>query len=448
MLHLWRQQEDNPPLYYVVAWVWTRVFGTGEVGLRSLSALLGTATIPVAYAAAARLATVRAGLVAAGLAAVSPMLVWFSQDGRSYALMVLLAGISFLAFVRALQEPRPSWLAAWAVASAATLATHYYAAFLVGAEAVWLLTAHRRSRTVLVAVAVPAATLIALLPVAISQRSERGVATFLRESSLASRAAQVPAQYVVGFQPPAQVAVSLLAFLGVVVAAWLLIARADPHERRGAATAGLVGAAAVLGPAVLALVPRFDYLLTRVTAAAWVPLGAAVAIGLGARRAGALGALALAWLVVWSVTIDVVTADNPKFDHDDWRAAARALPPPDPPARRVLVVTPNSGAIVLPLYLPGGGRLRGAPRAASEIDVVGLPPPTRRIGHGPVPPRPPSPPPPPGFRLVERRAAATFTLLRYRAVRPVALRRARLLAMGLTPRERPALLSLPERPTS
>src|SRR5205807_9710917 len=41
--------EATPPLYYVLAWIWTRAFGHTEVGIRSLSAVLGTATIPVAW---------------------------------------------------------------------------------------------------------------------------------------------------------------------------------------------------------------------------------------------------------------------------------------------------------------------------------------------------------------------------------------------------------------
>src|SRR3954453_370661 len=41
--------ESAPPLYYALAWVWTQVAGTGEWGLRSLSAVAGVATIPVAY---------------------------------------------------------------------------------------------------------------------------------------------------------------------------------------------------------------------------------------------------------------------------------------------------------------------------------------------------------------------------------------------------------------
>src|SRR3954468_5204433 len=38
-----------PPLSSALAWAWTQVAGTGEWGLRSLSALAGVLTIPVAY---------------------------------------------------------------------------------------------------------------------------------------------------------------------------------------------------------------------------------------------------------------------------------------------------------------------------------------------------------------------------------------------------------------
>ena len=42
--------ESTPPLYYSLAWVWTRIFGSGALGFRSLSALAGTITIPVVWA--------------------------------------------------------------------------------------------------------------------------------------------------------------------------------------------------------------------------------------------------------------------------------------------------------------------------------------------------------------------------------------------------------------
>ena len=67
MLGLLPQNETTPPLFYCVAWVWARVFGFGEFALRSLPALAGVATVPVIYAATAKLVSRRAGVVAAAL---------------------------------------------------------------------------------------------------------------------------------------------------------------------------------------------------------------------------------------------------------------------------------------------------------------------------------------------------------------------------------------------
>src|SRR5918995_6488042 len=76
MLDTIPKSESTPPLYYALAWVWTRALGSSEEwGLRSLSALAGTATIPVLYAAATTLTSrPRIGLIAAALAATSPLL--------------------------------------------------------------------------------------------------------------------------------------------------------------------------------------------------------------------------------------------------------------------------------------------------------------------------------------------------------------------------------------
>ena len=75
-------KEATPPLYFVAAWMWAKVFGLGEIGMRSLSALAGTATIPVVYLAGRTLASRTAGLIAAAFAATSPLLVWYSQEAR------------------------------------------------------------------------------------------------------------------------------------------------------------------------------------------------------------------------------------------------------------------------------------------------------------------------------------------------------------------------------
>src|ERR1700742_3631693 len=93
--------ESTPPLYYALAWFWTQMTGTGEWGLRSLSALAGVLTVPVAYLLGAELRGRRAGLWAAALVAVHPMLLWYSQEARAYALVALLGALSALYWLRA-----------------------------------------------------------------------------------------------------------------------------------------------------------------------------------------------------------------------------------------------------------------------------------------------------------------------------------------------------------
>ncbi|MGH2920112.1 MAG: glycosyltransferase family 39 protein, partial [Solirubrobacteraceae bacterium] len=139
MLDAIGDSESTPPLYYVLAWLWTQLAGTGEAGLRSLSALLGSATIPVVWALGRRLGGDRAALVAAALAAANPLLIWFSQEARAYALLALLGALSALLWLRALDAPGDNRrLLAWGAVAALSLATHYFAVFLLVPQALWL----------------------------------------------------------------------------------------------------------------------------------------------------------------------------------------------------------------------------------------------------------------------------------------------------------------------
>ena len=118
MLSLLPSTETSPPLYFVLAWIWAHLFGYGETALRSLSALAGVATVPVAYLAARQLFSRRIGVVAAALTATSPLLVWYAQEARAYSLMVLLTAIALLAFAHLRQRPTRGWMIVWSVAAA------------------------------------------------------------------------------------------------------------------------------------------------------------------------------------------------------------------------------------------------------------------------------------------------------------------------------------------
>ena len=42
-------RDVHPPLYYLILWCWVRVFGESLLAMRMLSAVLGTASVLVAY---------------------------------------------------------------------------------------------------------------------------------------------------------------------------------------------------------------------------------------------------------------------------------------------------------------------------------------------------------------------------------------------------------------
>ena len=92
----------RPPLYPLLMWVWSAVFGDSLLCLRLPSVLFSVAVIPLTFAVARRLFDARTGLLAAGLVALSPHQIGFAQSHRYYALMTLLGVGSALMLLRAL----------------------------------------------------------------------------------------------------------------------------------------------------------------------------------------------------------------------------------------------------------------------------------------------------------------------------------------------------------
>ncbi len=231
-------REGTPPLYYTLAWGWTQLFGSSEAGLRSFSALVGTATVVVVYAIGRELVSRRVAATGALLAAVSPLLVWQAQDGRSYALYTFLGALSFLAFVRTLRSPSTAVLTFWAVSSSLALCTHYFAVFLVAPEAMLLLvaTCGRDPRTV-AAVAGVGIVGLALLPLALAQSSSASVA-WIAEISRADRLSELGREFLVGPQAPRHALLTAITAACLLAAAWLLATRGDGRERRAAFLAG------------------------------------------------------------------------------------------------------------------------------------------------------------------------------------------------------------------
>jgi uncharacterized membrane protein len=138
--------DRHPPLHHVVLWLTVKAFGDGETAVRLPSILAGTLAIPALYLLGRELYDRRTGLVAAAFGAASPLLIWYSQEARMYAFVELFGLLALWTQLRVIRNPSMGNWAAYILATAALLWSHYFGLLLIGVQQViWIgILIHRR----------------------------------------------------------------------------------------------------------------------------------------------------------------------------------------------------------------------------------------------------------------------------------------------------------------
>ena len=138
----------EPPLFFWMIHVLTGWVGVSEVSLRVISAVAGALTIPVMWLFA-REVTDReeVGALAAFLLALNPLHLWYSQEARPYALMVLFGSAALLYFARMLRADGPGSRVGFILCGALAMMSHVFGAMAV--LVAWSWAALRRDRRLL-----------------------------------------------------------------------------------------------------------------------------------------------------------------------------------------------------------------------------------------------------------------------------------------------------------
>jgi len=126
-------ESTNTPYYFLLRF-WTDFFGDSEVSYRSFSALAATLTVGILGVAAWRLRGGLAGGVATILAAVHPLHVYYAGEARAYALWMLLLSASLFTLIEAARTGRVRWWVAFGACISASLPTHYFSIYFLGAS--------------------------------------------------------------------------------------------------------------------------------------------------------------------------------------------------------------------------------------------------------------------------------------------------------------------------
>jgi len=159
-------RDGHAPLHFFLLDGWTAAWGDSTAAMRSLSVLVGLASVVMVYwlvfealehhlirpADGHPESTVAAApgekplsrlcgpaALAALVAAVHPLQVIAGRTARMYSLGVLLAALSAWLLLRAIRAGRPwGWWTAYGVTAAAFCYTHYFAFFTLFAQAIYV----------------------------------------------------------------------------------------------------------------------------------------------------------------------------------------------------------------------------------------------------------------------------------------------------------------------
>lgn len=82
--------DFNPPAHYLLMWFWVKIFGTSEIAMRLPSVLFGVGTVWLIYKIGRMIDGGNTGLLAAAMAAVNGLLIYYSQESRAYAMTTFL----------------------------------------------------------------------------------------------------------------------------------------------------------------------------------------------------------------------------------------------------------------------------------------------------------------------------------------------------------------------
>jgi hypothetical protein len=129
-------RDTNPPFYFLLLHLWRQATGDSMLTLRYLGVLLALPSVPLIYLMGKQIASVRVGLLAGLLLAISPFHVWQSQVLRNYGLLITLNLFCVYALWRLINNWQSKsrywpWLLLWLGSVLAGIYTHYFGFFIL-----------------------------------------------------------------------------------------------------------------------------------------------------------------------------------------------------------------------------------------------------------------------------------------------------------------------------
>lgn len=144
--------DFHPPGYFLILWLWTRIFGFSEIAVRSPSVIFGVISIFLIYAIVNRLINKQTSLISSLFLAFSPLHVYYSQEARMYSFATFAVCLSFYFFSRILNKSSINNYLGFFVANVLVFYSDYLAYLIFPAQIIYVLIFRKslRSKIILI----------------------------------------------------------------------------------------------------------------------------------------------------------------------------------------------------------------------------------------------------------------------------------------------------------
>lgn len=169
--------DYQPPLYHFIGYAFTHLFGYSEIVLRLPSLISGLLTVYFVVKIGELIGSKKVGVLAGVLAATNPLLIYYSQEGRTYAMTTFFVTSSFYYFIDLSKHRSTRSYILYTIFTIFFLWTSYLSWFVLLAQGIYMLWKKRYD--ILVLQIGSTLTLLAWIPSFISSisigQSTRGV---------------------------------------------------------------------------------------------------------------------------------------------------------------------------------------------------------------------------------------------------------------------------------
>jgi len=117
--------------YHIILHYWMQIFGQSEFSVRFPALIFGVLSIFMIYKVGKITFNQEIGLLSALILAISPFQVHYSQEARSYSLLMLLSLVSIYYFVKFMRSNNKKDIGIYIVSTLMGIYTHYFIFFLL-----------------------------------------------------------------------------------------------------------------------------------------------------------------------------------------------------------------------------------------------------------------------------------------------------------------------------